>query len=242
VTDHGRFTVPELLAIADAIDPRYRMLVILSAFCGGFRFAEMAGLRASNVTFTDDGAIVNITEQYSDGKWSTPKNAASIRPVFVPPPLCNELANHLQTYPASETLEGTVFSSPTGAPLNYNNYLNRVWRPTLESLGLKPCGTHALRRSFVDICYDAKVAPEVVADIGGWADVGVITNIYRGKSTPAKIAEAAKMINAATSVYFDPASDSLIIAKGQHTDGRIDHLAVLPPDFTDEDFNTAVNG
>lgn len=247
VTDHGRFTVPELLTIANSIDPRYRMLVILSGFCGGFRFGEMAGLRAANVTITDDGAIVTITEQYSNGKWSEPKNAASIREVFVPPPHSLDLADHLLKYPPSETRHGTVFSTPRGAPLHYNNFLNRIWHPTLEALGLEPFGTHALRRSFVDICFTAKIPAEVVADIGGWAEVGIILNIYRGKSTPAKIAEAAKMISAATSVHFEPEPSGyahgprLIIAKGQLSDGRIGQLAVLPPYYSAEDFDAALN-
>ena len=227
----------------------------------------MAGLRATSVTTDDNGdTFITISEQLYRGSWTAPKTAASVRNVFVPPPYDAELREHMVDYPAAETRDGTVFSTPSGTPLHYNNFLRRIWHPLLDSLGLERTGLHALRRTFVDIALDAGVPPQIVADITGHTDVKVIMDIYRGKSTPAKLADAAKLIGAANGngnggasleaalsnaptpsaivTFTEPTHNgdgpSVTVASGIHSDGRIDKITYLGPDATDEDFDAAL--
>ncbi len=40
-----------------------------------------------------------------------------------------------------------IFTAPRGGPLRYQNFLSRVWRPTLAELGLPMVGVHVLRHS-----------------------------------------------------------------------------------------------
>jgi integrase len=40
-----------------------------------------------------------------------------------------------------------IFTAPRGGPLRYQNFLSRVWHPTLLRLGLPAVGVHVLRHS-----------------------------------------------------------------------------------------------
>ncbi|WP_435130369.1 tyrosine-type recombinase/integrase [Actinacidiphila sp. bgisy144] len=48
-------TIPEVFALADAVQPRYRVLVLLAAFCG-LRWGELMGLRRQDID-ADGGTI-----------------------------------------------------------------------------------------------------------------------------------------------------------------------------------------
>lgn len=43
--------------------------------------------------------------------------------------------------------DALVFTSPTGSPLRYGNFMPSVWKPTLVNLGLPDVGIHVLRHS-----------------------------------------------------------------------------------------------
>jgi integrase len=61
-------SVPEIYRLADAIEPRYRALVLLATF-GNLRWGELAGLRRRNLDL--DSRCVRVTETVYDSASSS---------------------------------------------------------------------------------------------------------------------------------------------------------------------------
>lgn len=85
-------TTEQIVALADAIDPRYRCMVLLGGFAG-LRLGEVCALRASS--FGVGLRTVTITETVSEVRGQVsigpPKTRASIRTVALPAFLGDEL-------------------------------------------------------------------------------------------------------------------------------------------------------
>jgi integrase len=141
-------TVEQVGRLADAIDSRYRALVLLATF-GSLRWGELAALTrghidlaactvqvASSLTETDSGVLF----------LGPPKSAASRRTVQLPPLLVPLLRNHLDLY-AQPAADGLVFTGPHGALLRRSNFRRRIWLPALAEAGLPDIHFHDLRHT-----------------------------------------------------------------------------------------------
>ncbi len=134
------FLDPEqLLALADAITPRYRALVLLAGYTG-LRAGEIGALRVGRVDLLR-GAL-EVRESLADVKgkliFGTTKTHSN-RTVRLPRFLCDALTDHLADYPPVR--DGLVFTSPTGSPLRHNLFYARHFKPAVARAGLP----HALR-------------------------------------------------------------------------------------------------
>src|SRR6266704_5243857 len=87
--------------LADAIDPRYRLLVLVGAYTG-LRPGEILGLKVKRLNLVAGTARVAEAVTEVDGKltWGTPKNHER-RTVPLPPPLPQELGAWLADRPHS---------------------------------------------------------------------------------------------------------------------------------------------
>ena len=125
--DEMRFLTPEeLWRLADAIDPRYRGLVLLGGY-GGLRIGEMLALRWNTIDTTE--ARIGVTSTMTDlaGRISfgPPKTKAAIRTVTVPRFVISELTADGSPL-AADTL---VFRSPQGHPVRPGLLRRRFWTP-----------------------------------------------------------------------------------------------------------------
>ncbi len=140
-------TIAQVYAIADAVDPRYRMLVLLATFTS-LRLGELAALTRRRVDL--DTGLITISEAASELNDGTrtldaPKTPASHRIVAVPPALLGELRTHLGRY-SERGRDGHVFVGPLGGPLRRSNWY-KVWRPAVTALGLAELHFHDLRHT-----------------------------------------------------------------------------------------------
>jgi len=136
----------QVLAIADAIEPQYRALVILGAWCS-FRFGELAALRRGRVDLLH--RKIHATEQLVElagGKteFKAPKSGSG-RTVDVPAELVPILEDHLAEHVASEP-EALLFTSPEGHPLRRTKFRPR-WATACQSAGVTGLHFHDLRGS-----------------------------------------------------------------------------------------------
>jgi integrase len=141
-------TVPQVVALADAIDPRYRAMVLLATFCG-LRFGELAGLTRDRLDLLH--RRVTVTEQMQelsngDRAAAPPKTAAGRRVVALPPHLFGELEAHLSTH-AEPGADGLVFPAPEGGPLRRGNFRQRMWVPACKDVGIARFRFHDLRHT-----------------------------------------------------------------------------------------------
>lgn len=140
-------TIPQVFALADAIDPRYRALVLLAVF-GSLRWGELAALRRCDIDL--DARTVSITRQLTEvsGRltFGPPKSTAGKRIVVIPDLVIPDIRWHLSCFAQSGD-DGLLFTSPTGMPLRHGHFRSRVWVKALKQAGLPALHFHDLRHA-----------------------------------------------------------------------------------------------
>jgi integrase len=129
-----RFLTPvEIARLVDAIQPRYRALVLVGAY-GGLRIGELAGLRRERVDLLRGTVEVAeiVTEVEGKLQIGPPGTRASRRTIGRPRAVVNVLAEHLA--PGGQPAD-FVFTGPEGGPLRIANFRNRIWRPAITAAG-----------------------------------------------------------------------------------------------------------
>ena len=123
VPERPVLSVAEVFAVADAMIPRYRLLVLLAAFTG-LRFGELASLRRRDID-TENGAVIvrrSQAEMQTGALFDkAPKSAAGVRPVAFPTELLPDVKGHLESF-AGAGRDGHVFVSPRGGQLRRSNF------------------------------------------------------------------------------------------------------------------------
>jgi integrase len=172
-----RFLTPaEVATLADAIQARYRALVLVGAY-GGLRIGELAGLRRSRVdllrgTVTVAEIVVEVGGVLHIGP---PKTRASRRTVGLPRFVVEELAAHLL---GPGDPEGFVFTAPEGGPLRVHGFRARVWRPATRAAGVDGLRIHDLRHTAVALWIAAGANPKEVSTRAGHSSVSFTLDRY----------------------------------------------------------------
>lgn len=136
------FALAQVQALVDAVEDRWRALILLAAWTG-LRIGELAALRREHLDLTAGtvsvrSSVVDVIGQ--ERSYGPPKSAAGRRTVAIPPHIIDDLKHHLATY-AQPGAQGLVFVGPKGGPIRRNNFSARVWAPAAEAAGLPP-GAH----------------------------------------------------------------------------------------------------
>lgn len=133
-------TIEQVDALADAVGPRWRLMVYLAAFAS-LRPEEQAELRRPDVT-VDDGVVVlrisRASPELTTGRRVTgdPKSQAGKRVVVLPGFLAVDVRRHLDWFAAKEP-DGLLFVGERGAPFRRSTF-GRRWRRARETVGLPP--------------------------------------------------------------------------------------------------------
>ncbi len=106
-------TVEQVYAIADAIAPRYRALVLLAAF-SGLRFGELRALRRRRLDLP--GGLVTVApgdgnvqrDRSGAPRFTRPKSRAGARTVAIPAPIVAEMHAHLDLAAVDGLPDGLV--------------------------------------------------------------------------------------------------------------------------------------
>jgi integrase len=149
-------TIAQVYALADAIDPRYRALVLLGTF-GSLRWGELAALRRCDIDLDNLTIRVErqLTETHSGGlAFGPPKSNAGKRKVSFPRIITPELDEHLATY-TGQGDDALVFTSPAGTPMRHSNFYRRFWLPAVRKEGLQGTHFHDLRHAGNALTADA---------------------------------------------------------------------------------------
>jgi integrase len=137
-------TLLEAYALAEAIQPRWRMLVLLATW-SGLRWGELVALRRSTVDL--EHGRVTVTEQLvetaSGVQLGPPKTDAGRRTVHLPPHLIPELTDHLDRWVGADA-GAWLFCGPLGAPLVRSNFTVH-WTSARAEAGLPAVRFHDLR-------------------------------------------------------------------------------------------------
>jgi integrase len=141
-------TLRQVLALAEAIDARYRALVLLAVFAT-LRWAELAALRRCDIGL--EACAVRVFRQLAESPgggfaFGPPKSQAGQRTVVFPDLIVPDLAWHLARFTGADD-DSLLFTSPTGSPLRNSNFRCRVLLPALAGAGLADLHFHDLRHA-----------------------------------------------------------------------------------------------
>jgi len=142
-----RVATPEqVTAVAAAVAPRYRALVLTAAYAG-CRWGELAALRQRKLDLLHSRlTVVEQVVEMSDGSllWCEPKTAAGKRVVNLPGGLVEELRSHIGHFVVPDP-DGLVFTNEGGGVLRARNFRSRHWVPAVRAAGVEGLRFHDLR-------------------------------------------------------------------------------------------------
>ncbi|MEU5213254.1 site-specific integrase [Streptomyces sp. NPDC020742] len=129
-------TVEQVDAVADAMGPRWRLMVYLGAY-GPMRPEEQAALRRPSVTL--EPLAVKVSEaapELTTGRRveGDTKSDAGVRTIYLPAFLYIEVKRHLDWF-AEKDFNGLLFVGEKGAPFRRSTF-GRKWRRARAKAGL----------------------------------------------------------------------------------------------------------
>jgi len=140
-------TLDQVLALAEAIDPRFKAMVLVATFTG-LRLGELRALRRRNLDLAERTVtVVEQLQELADGSfvWGPPKSRAGRRTVAVPAAIVAEIAKHLDSWSGSGP-EDYVFGGTKGQPFRRATFY-KAWHKATEACGLGDFRFHDLRHT-----------------------------------------------------------------------------------------------
>jgi integrase len=170
-------TVDQVQALADAIRPEYRALVVVGAGAG-LRPGELFGLQLGDIDFLRK--LVRVERQVQEvtghGVYVGPlKTRQSYRTVPVGEVVITSLSEHVRQWPP----DGHVFTGQSGHLIAARWFGRQVWRPSVAAAGL-PTGTrfHDLRHFYASALVRSGLSVRVVSERLGHASAAVTLGVY----------------------------------------------------------------
>lgn len=129
-------TIEQVFDLADAMGPRWRLMVLLGAFAS-LRPEELAELRRRSVDLAACSLrITQASPELTNGRRVTgdPKTRAGKRTVYLPDFMLPELRRHMQWF-AEKEVDGLLFIGEKGAPFRRSTF-GRKWRKARTKVGM----------------------------------------------------------------------------------------------------------
>lgn len=178
-------SVEEVAAIAEAIAPRYRALVLLGA-ASGLRSGELRGLTLDRITpalhvgaldVEPRQGLVRVDRQLVVGRVLAPcKTDSSVRDVSIGATTMGMLRDHVRAHGVGR--DGFLFTGETGQPLD-SSQLSVAWTKALRAAGVRSgVVVHDLRHHHASSLLSQGLSPAVVARRLGHANPGVTMSTY----------------------------------------------------------------
>lgn len=151
------FTWDERERIEETFRTEYPGLhpLVVCGFRTGLRIGELIGLQWQDVDFYQ--RLILVQRNVTRGKITTPKSRSSKRYVRMTSQLSDILKRH-KTYMAEVTLKRGwksmpewIFPNEDGNPLNYGNFVHRVWNRAMDRSGLRRRTPHDMRHTYATL-------------------------------------------------------------------------------------------
>jgi len=166
----------QVAALAGAIDPRYRVLVLTAAYTG-MRFGELAGLKVDALDLLRGRLVVSRSVNEVRGRLviGETKTPAGRRTVALPRFLGEALAAHLA---GVKDPDGWVFPAPEGGPLRRNGFRSRFWLPAVKAASLPGLRFHDLRHTHAAFLIGAGEHPKMIQTRMGHSSIKTTLDTY----------------------------------------------------------------
>lgn len=163
-------TAAEVEAIANAIGPRYRALVLVLAWTG-LRIGEAAGLRL--VDWDADRRRFLVRQQSTRYGMADLKTDAARRVVPVPAFVADAVAAHLAAHPTDDL----IFTTRTGRAVTATGFYSN-FRRACERAGVRAFHPHELRHHAVSAMARSGAPIKAVQTVVGHASAKMTLEVY----------------------------------------------------------------
>ncbi len=198
----------EVSALAEAIEPRYKVLIYTAAYTG-LRSGDLGGLRRRDVdllhgSLTVERALKEVSGVLEFG----PTKTGRVRRVGVPKFLVEMLTDHIDSLDGGP--EALVFRSPNGGPRRHHNMYLRSFKPAVRAAlpeakhGLR---FHDLRHTCAALLIAAGAHPKAIQDHLGHRNIQTTFDVYGHLLPSAQQALAAALDNAYSLTDRAPVAD-----------------------------------
>jgi integrase len=166
-------TEAELAAVIAAVAGSYKLMFRIAGTLG-LRRGELLGLRWGDIELA--ARRLHVRQTYGQHGFGEPKSRAGRRRVPLTPRIVDELRAHQKEQPPNR--DDLVFTSRNGTPLDPDN-VNRVWKRTLRTAGVRDLPFHALRHTAVSLLLSReRLNPKQLSQIVGHASVQLTFDTY----------------------------------------------------------------
>lgn len=136
-------TEPELLALLEEVDPRWRLFVEFVAHTG-MRIGEAVAIRWSDVDFGQ--RRVHVRRRWYRGTFARPKSKHSVRAIPLTERMTQQLWE-LRKAASAPSDSALVYPNRDGRVLDPSNLRDRVLKPAVQAAGIPWAGWHTLRHT-----------------------------------------------------------------------------------------------
>ena len=196
-------TVEEVFALAAAIEPRYRVLVLTATFTG-LRLGELRALKRRRLDLLHGTVqVVEQLQELADGTLVTgpPKSDAGNRTVAIPSALVPELEAHLDAW-CLPGVDELVFPGTQGQPFRRASQYT-AWKRATRATGLDELRFHDLRHTGNTLAAATGASTKELMSRMGHASPRAAL-IYQHASRERDIAIAAALSDVITAVSPTP--------------------------------------
>jgi len=184
-------TLDELEALTLAMPAKYRLLILLAAWCA-LRFGELTELRRKDIDLKRSAIKVRRAVAWVDSKpvIGAPKSDAGARDVAIPPHLVPLIRQHL----ADHAGLSLVFPSPTGQHLTTSTLYASYW-PARRKAGRPDLRFHDLRHTGAVLAASTGATlAELMARLGHSTPAAAMRYQHAAKGRDSEIAAALSEI------------------------------------------------
>jgi integrase len=201
-------SLAELRVIVDAMPDRYRLAMLLAAWCG-LRFGEVAELRRKDVDLDHDRLRVRRSVSYVAGSGDVigpPKTEAGARDVAIPPHLLPEVRAHLLAH-AKHGREGLLFYNSKGEHLRTSSAMHDAFHAARAKAGRPDLTFHDLRHTGATMAAaTGATIKELMARIGHTTPTMAMRYQHASADRDRAIAQALSEFHDANVVQLRPAN------------------------------------
>lgn len=165
------FSLQEVMTFIDAVREEYRNYFIVRFFTG-MRTSEIDGLKWKFVDF--DLEKICIRETYVHRRTQTVKTIGSARDIDMSSMVLKALREQYEVTGRGEY----VFTNAQGNPVDKTNLRERIWKPTLEAIGMDYRRPYETRHTAATLWLAAGEAPEWIAKQMGHTTTKMLFEIY----------------------------------------------------------------
>jgi len=187
--------VETIEALADTIEPRYRLAVLLAGY-GGLRGGEVGGLRVQDLDLRREKPTLTVAQAVrtvrARAEVAEPKTAASRRRIDIPRFLVDEIERHIEEFGTAE--DGRLFESPKGGLVSHFT-LDKALGKAAEKLAIPKPKFHALRHTCAALMIEQGSHPKTLQAHLGHSSITTTLDVY-GSLFPSLGEELARNLDA----------------------------------------------